>query len=155
MARIPADGHDHVHDHEGHTERNQSIGSSKTPVRIPIAIGEVERDFQSPSIPIRDKDQPEESNIAKAKSDIPQGSGNGKAARSIVKTEPDSIVSDITSTPFYPVGPAKSTGIKRAAAQRSQTSTELSQALSRDATSEEIDKTCPCALLGHTCTKGN
>lgn len=125
LEKDPADGHGHADDHEGHKERNQSLESSRPTVAIPSAMGDVERGFRSSSLSINHKDHP------------------------------DSTVSDITSTPFYTVDFVKPTGIERTAAQPSQMSRSLSQAIPRDSTSEEIDKMCPCALLGHACTKGN
>lgn len=154
LAKDP-DGYGHAHDHEGHKERSQSLESSKPTVAIPSAMSDLEGGSQISSLSINHKDQPEEPSIAKAQSNIPRGSGIREAASSSVKPDPDSTVSDITSTPFYTVDSVKTTGIKRTAAQPSQMSKSLSRQFSGDATSEEIDKMCPCALLGHACTKGN
>ena len=155
LAKDPAEGHGHQDDHEGHKERNQSHESSRPTVAISSAMGDVERGFRSSSLSINHKDQPEEPSIAEAKSNLPRGSGMERAASSNVKTDPDSTVTDIMSTPFYTVDYLKPTGIERTAAQPSQMSRSLSQQIPRDSTSEEIDKMCPCALLGHACTKGN
>ena len=155
LAKDPADGYGHADDHEGRKQRNQSLESSRPTVAISPAMGDVERGFRSSSLSISHKDQPEESSIAKGMSNIPRGSGIGMVASSSVKTDPDSTVSDIMSTQFYTVDSVKPTGIERTAAPPSQMSRSLSQAIPRDSTSEEIDKMCPCALLGHACTKGN